>query len=410
MKQFFTWVFALSTVLAFGQRMKKEKLEVSYVQPPKIQVPDGMGFSSEVILDYRAEIDRQEAEAEAEYQQALADYPQKEADARAAYDQRYEEYERALEEWNSKSSVGKIIEKKVLENGKPTPPPAYYPPSKPVKRTVPHQKLFSEQSLASTYCRVEGMDQDPNGVKIEVHLFGFENTDPVAERKEYIEVDSKTKAKRTVYKSFWTFEYRHNMTVRATLPDGTILFDENPASFADYKRYNSPEVKGSSPGTSSASEVEKMESKVVDDNMKTVQWIINDNLGTTVQKRDIDVVVPSSKKVDYSDFDEAMLDAKEGYAKLVDHPDEARALLGKAISTWEAALDEMDMDDKKARINKKVVPDLYSNLIEACILGGQLSKADEHYSATLRLDLSNRDANHLSELKLLLDDLRERQY
>ena len=56
----------------FAQRMKKEKLNVRYVQPPTIHLEDGMGFHSDVILDYKAEIDAELAAAEEEYQQALA--------------------------------------------------------------------------------------------------------------------------------------------------------------------------------------------------------------------------------------------------------------------------------------------------------------------------------------------------
>ena len=88
--------------------------------------------------------------------------------------------------------------------------------------------------------------------------------------------------------------------------------------------------------------------------------------------------------------------------------EEAKEKLQSAIQTWEAALEESDMDDKKARINKKVVPDLYNNVILAAILVQDFDKADDHYSATLRLDFANRDESNLKELKLLNDDLRER--
>ena len=170
---------------SFGQRMKKEKLTVKYIQPPTIHLEEGMGFQQKLSSDYKAEIDLKLAAAEEEYQQALAEYPEKEAAAKAAHDELVANYERELETWNNKSSVGKIIEKQVLENSKPQPPRPYYPPSKPYKRQVTHQKIFNEAQLASTYCRVEGLQEDPNGVGIEVHLFGFENDDPVAEKKEF---------------------------------------------------------------------------------------------------------------------------------------------------------------------------------------------------------------------------------
>ncbi len=393
---------------AFAQRLKKERLNVKYIQPPTIHLEDGMGFHSDVILDYKAEIDAELAAAEEEYQQALTEYPEKEAAAKAAHDELVANYERDLEEWNSKGSLGKIIEKKVLENSKPQPPRPYYPPAKPIKREVTHQKLFNESQLASTYCRVEGLDEDANGVAIEVHLFGFENDDPVAEKKEFKEVNSKTKQETTVIKSQWVFNYRHSMTLRVVHPNGSIILDEVPNSISEFKKFESGLEKRSYPSSNANTYIERLQSSSVENNLKTIQWLINDKLGTTEQARDIEVVYVNNKKGDYSDLENAMFDAKEGYGMLMSRPEEAKEKIRNAIQAWEAALDEGDMDDKKARINKKVIPDLYNNVILAAILVEDFDKADDHYSATLRLDFANRDENNLKELKLLNDDLRER--
>ncbi|MDA0742147.1 MAG: hypothetical protein O2862_09555 [Bacteroidetes bacterium] len=58
-------------------------------------------------------------------------------------------------------------------------------------------------------------------------------------------------------------------------------------------------------------------------------------------------------------------------------------------------LEEGDMDDKKARINKKVIPDVYKNVLLACALTEQFTRAEGHYNATLRLDFSRGDENDL---------------
>ena len=406
-----TYLLVAATLMvstAFAQRMKKERLNVKYIQPPTIHLEDGMGFHSDVILDYKAEIDAELAAAEEEYQQALAEYPEKEAAAKAAHDELVANYERDLEEWNSKGSLGKIIEKKVLENSKPQPPRPYYPPAKPIKRQVTHQKLFNESQLASTYCRVEGLDEDANGVAIEVHLFGFENDDPVAEKKEFKEYNSKTKQETTVIKSQWVFNYRHSMTLRVVHPNGSIIMDEVPNSISDFKKFESGLEKRSYPSSNANTYIERLQSSSVENNLKTIQWLINDKLGTTEQARDIEVVYVNNKKGNYNDLENAMFDAKEGYGMLMSRPEEAKEKIKNASQAWEAALDEGDMDDKKARINKKVIPDLYNNVILAAILVEDFDKADDHYSATLRLDFANRDENNLKELKLLNDDLRER--
>ena len=408
MKKIFTAALLLSAGLSFGQNMQKEKMTVSYLQPPMVHLEEGMGYTSQVILDYEEEINAELAKAEEEYQQAMAEYPEKEAAAKAAYDQRYAEYEKALEEWNSKGTMGKIIEKQVLENSKPTPPGSYYPPSKPYKREVTHQKLFNADQLASTYCRIDGLDQDPNGVQVEVHLFGFENDDPVVKKKEYTQVDSKTKAKKTIVKTHWEFNYRHSMSLRAVHPNGTIIFDEVPSSIADYKLYASADETRSHPSTNATTLVDNLQPQIVETNMGIINWMLNDKLGTTEQKRDVEIIYVKNKKGEYDDLENAMFDAKEGYNMLTSRPDEAKAKLASAIEAWEAALEEGDMDDKKARVNKKVIPDVYKNLLLACTLTEQFTKAEDHYNATLRLDFSRGDENDLKEFKLLVDDLKAR--
>lgn len=408
MKNIFTTALVLTASLSYGQNMKKEKMTVSYIQPPMVHLEDGMGYTSQVILDYEEEINAELAKAEEEYQQALAEYPEKEATAKAAYDQRYAEYEKALEEWNSKGTMGKIIEKQVLENNKPSAPGSYYPPSKPYKRQVTHQKLFNADQLASTYCRIDGLNQDPNGVQIEVHLFGFENDDPVVKKKEYTQVDSKTKAKKTIIKSHWEFNYRHSMSLRAVHPNGTIIFDEVPSSIADYKLYASADETRSHPSTNANTFVENLQPKIVETNMGVINWMLNDKLGTTEQKRDVQIIFVKNKKGEYDDLENAMFDAKEGYNMLTSRPDEAKAKIASAIEAWEGALEEGDMDDKKTRINKKVIPDLYKNLLLACALTEEFTRAEDHFNATLRLDFSRGDEKDLKETMLLVNDLKER--
>ena len=408
MKNIFTAALVLTASLSFGQNMKKEKMTVSYIQPPMVHLEDGMGYTSQVVLDYEEEINAELAKAEEEYQQALSEYPEKEAAAKAAYDQRYAEYEKALEEWNSKGTMGKIIEKQVLENSKPSAPGSYYPPSKPYKRQVTHQKLFNADQLASTYCRIEGLNQDPNGVQIEVHLFGFENDDPVVKKKEYTQVDSKTKAKKTIIKSHWEFNYRHSMSLRAVHPNGTIIFDEVPSSIADYKLYASADETRSHPSTNANTFVENLQPKIVETNMGVINWMLNDKLGTTEQKRDVQIIFVKNKKGEYDDLENSMFDAKEGYNMLTSRPDEAKAKIARAIEAWEGALEEGDMDDKKARINKKVIPDLYKNLLLACALTEEFTRAEDHFNATLRLDFSRGDEKDLKETMLLVNDLKER--
>ena len=125
------------------------------------------------------------------------------------------------------------------------------------------------------------MDEDANGVAIDVHLFGFENYDPVAEKKEFKEYNSKTKQETTVIKSQWVFNYRHSMTLRVVHPNGSIILDEVPNSISDFKKFQSGLEKRSYPSSNANTYIERLQSSSVENNLKTIQWLINDKFGTT---------------------------------------------------------------------------------------------------------------------------------
>ena len=114
--------------------------------------------------------------------------------------------------------------------------------------------------MASTYCRVEGLQEDPNGVG-EIHLFGFENDDPVAEKefKEY----NKTKQSTTIIKSQWVFN-QIIADAPCRSPDGSIILDEVPNSISDYKRFESPLEKRSYPSTNAQTFLTKLQSTAVE--------------------------------------------------------------------------------------------------------------------------------------------------
>ena len=127
------------------------------------------------------------------------------------------------------------------------------------------------------------MNEDLNGVAIEVHLFGFENDDHVAEKKEFKEYNSKTKQETTVIKSQWVFNYRHSMSLRVVHPNLAVYWMKCLIVFQiqKYPKLLLPQM---------LTPILKAQSSSVENNLKTIQWLINDKLGTTEQSRDIEVV------------------------------------------------------------------------------------------------------------------------
>jgi len=405
MKKILMLSLVLLALTSFGQRIKKETVAFSYIQPPLVTTLGDAPFQSTTVIDYKADIDREEAAAESEYQAALADYPNVEAAAKAVYDQRYAEYEKALADWNSKSLAGKLIEKQLLENQKPTPPSPYYPPAKPTKRYVYHQYLFDAEIVNQSFASLKGRNRADGGITIELHMHGYDAQQPTVETKESSVYDTKTKQTRKEYKSQYVMMHKHPISAVVKDASGAVLFSGMLAGTENYVKYESGFVAGSSPSMPSK---ETMEKSLGQSNLGLASIWLNNQYGLVPVSREITIRNPEDKKVDYGDFQEAYYTAQEGYEKLAS--DEAKGMekLKAAIALWQSALKELDMDDKKARINKKVAPDLYLNLIEACIFARDFDMAESLISATRRLDFAKRDMDDISALKDFLEDYRVR--
>jgi hypothetical protein len=405
MKKLYTLSVVLLALSAFGQRIKKETVTFTYIQPPVVTTLGDQPYQSTTIIDYKADIDREEAAAEAEFQEAMANYPSVEAAAKAAYDQVYAEYEKALADWNNKSLAGKFIEKQLLENQKPVAPSPYYPPAKPVKRSVYHQYLFDADVVNQSFASLKGRNRAEGGISIELHMHGYEAQAATVETKESNVYDTKTKQTRKEYKSQYVMMQKHPISAIVKDASGNVLFSGMVAGTEEYMKYESGFVAGSSPSMPGK---ETMEKALGESNLKLVSEWLNNQYGIVPVRKEITIRNPENKKVDYGDFLEAYYTAQEGYEKLENEEERGIEKLQVSIALWTTALSELDLDNKKARINKKVAPDLYLNLIEACIFAHEFETAEELISATRRLDFAKRDMDDIAALKEFLEDFRVR--
>jgi hypothetical protein len=409
MKQIVLNVIAISLSVAVNaQSIKKEVVNYRFVQPPTDHSADGQSFQTTVSLTYKADIERLESEADADHQAALAAYPAQESAAKAAYDERVAAYEKALSEWDNKSLAGKIIEKKVLENSKPTPPPTYQPPYPPQRKTLTHQALFNEAELAQSYGRIESRTEAAGGIQVRITLYGFQNEVPTVETKESSVYSTATKSTQKVIESQWVIKYKHPVHVKATAADGRILIDEMVGGSDAFETFKSGFVKSSTPSTYAQYHVDALQKSSVSTNMTAAKALLNSRLGTTHPERVTTIFVLESKKADYSDCLEASTLAKEGFEKINTDLAAGQAKLNAAAAIWTKAILEFDAEDKKARINDKVIAELYRNLLEVEIPARSFESAESHIATARRLDLGKKDRDAIEELASFLNDYRAR--
>ncbi len=404
-------LLAIAVLIPFAleaQSIAKESVTYTYLQPPLDRSAEGQPYTTRVNLAYQAEIDRLEAEADAEFQAAKAAYPAQEAAAKAAHSERVAAYEKALNEWNSKSLAGKIIEKQVLENSKPLPPPPYQAPYPPQRKQLVHQAVFSPAELATSYGRIEGRTEGPGGINVTITLHGFQNEVPQVETKESSVYNSTTKATTKVIESQWAINYKHPVHLKAVSADGRVLLDEVASGSDQFQKFQSGWVKSSHPTTYAQAHLDALQKSSVSSNMGAAKARLNSVLGTTHPNRTTTVFVPESKKVDYSDLGEAFQLAREGYEKIHASFAAGADKLRAANALWTKAIQEFDPEDKKARINEKIIAELYRNAIEASVASREFAAAEALLGQARRMDLSKKDREALEELAHWLADYRAR--
>ena len=94
------------------------------------------------------------------------------------------------------------------------------------------------------------------------------------------------------------------------------------------------------------------------------------------------------KKQDYSDLQQAYDTAYEAYAiyKAQGYNNETIESLQRAIPVWEKALQEADLKNKKARINKKIAKALHWNIAWAAMFSNDYDKSLKHLRTHLSLN------------------------
>jgi Skp family chaperone for outer membrane proteins len=399
------------TNLSFAQNTKSEKVDYSYIQLPMNPLSASIkNYQSFIIAAYeadnrkkQAEYDAQMASAEADFQKEQAAYPSK---VKAAEDK----FSREMEEWEKKSLAEKVVEKQLLnENNKPVK----QIPSPPYKRSVQAPKLktsYDYPVLASTTIKLDGYNNFPDGaVKIEVTLYGFEYTTPrqLTEQKSVVSSANGTTTTSQVTYYHVEFTYRHTMSVRVTAPDGSELFVLSPSELNNYKTYKSAESK-TSVSFSEEQLVKTYEEKILQENLKLINDLVNDRIGFRRVNRASELHYVKSKDETYADLMNAFNEGSTGLKMILDDQNGAINKLQKSNELWEAALTESDVANKKARIDKDVTIIVCFNLLESYFALGKVEEGEKVIEKMNTISLSGSERKTKEAYELAFTDLKKR--
>lgn len=409
----FTLLFALLlSASIWSQSVKSEEITYTFVKLPTNPInPKPNGYQAFVTASYEAENQKKMAQfeadkalAESDYQRDMAEYPNR---LKAAD----EKYEREMKAWNEKSTASKIIENKLLnENNKPVKD--YVP--QPVRRYVqsPVMKTsYDYNSLASTYLIIDGITKGTaNDLIYTVNIQGFENSNPtvVSEvKKEATRVNNVSTTTDVTYYHI-EFNYRHPMSFRVTNSQGMEVFAASPAEFTNFTTYKGPATK-TAPSTDISLVVKPIEDKILQDNLKFINNLVNDRIGYAKTARKTELFYVKSKNESHADLQEAYDAANMGFKLYSSNEQQGSKKLEEAVTIWKRALEESDPDNKKARIDKDVTIAIYYNLLEAYFIARNTTDGELAIKALKGLDLSNRDKRTLEQYVDLYMDLTLRK-
>jgi len=398
--------------ILISQSVKDEKVEYQYIQLPAQPLPPSIkNYQVEINMNYLEENNNKRVEYEAAKLKAQQDFELAQKEYPARVKEAEETYAKEMEEWKKKSLGDKIIEKQVLnENNKPVK----RIPSEPRLGYVPEPKLKTEynmEELAKTYIQLGGYaNEKSESVQIFITIFGFDYTQPVTHSlvKDMMKVSNgKSQSYKETY-YYNEFTYRHTMSVRVVLPDGKEILNASPQELNNYKIYKTNEST-TAPPLNVAGLVSTYERKIIAENLIFVNNWINDKYGYHPVDRKFELSYVKAKDETYSDILVAFNEASVGFKTLISDSAAAQTKLRTCIQTWEKALAESDVQNKKARINKDITIALAFNLLEAYFALHNPKEGERIIALLNTIDISKNERKRKEEFETLFKEIKKRK-
>ena len=404
MKNITLALFLLLSFSAVSQNIDYANIKVDYIRLPLKPVSkDVVNYQPLIIADYLQKIEQQKADqqaasakAEADYQQALKQYWSKRNQDSLLY-------ENSLNVWFRLTPQQQAVT--------PRPQmPSSTVPIKAITNELVLEKTFNLDLLASTNIKLEGFSKLPEkALIIQMNLSGFEKDEAksTTQKKQIKRADGKT-IDSTVF--MYQFNYRHIIKLKIIQPDGKFLTDEAFGPSLGFSTYSSKFFANQVDldnywRTAQASEIGNTQEKIVTDNLKSINEMINSNYGYVPQSRQVVVGYVNEKKL-YDDFKDALSNAKNAYAIIGKKETNAQGLdyLQKAITTWETAMKESNPSNKKARVDEDVTECLLMDLSEAYVWLNDFTRAQEYLTKLDAFKLSMKEKNIKAGTKAFLTD------
>ena len=401
---------SIISVLGFTQSIETEKVKFSSQQLPLEPIPNLEGYHFTVETPYATDNDALIQQAQQKYEEDKANYPNELAEAELQYQRdlaQYDEdvliarenYKLKADEYDKLSALEKIALKADAPVLRLPSKPYYRKPAEPVYRepNTAHIITFDPKELAGSYLKLGGYDKatDGNILKGTVILNDFQAEQPIRRFTEKMVYNSQTK-QRTPVRTYYYMTYYTRPTYVKLQVGNEILFEgiiESSLIADSTKTTNSPNM-------------QSVERQSVRESLRKANTFINSKYGYSQIEREYDVEFVKNKKGEFDDLESAKDLALASY-KNFEGGENSESLL-EAVEIWKKAYAESDLEDRKARINKKVTISVLLNLINAALVTEQPAEAATYFTALKNIKVPYRVEITLDAIDAEIRDLQMR--
>ncbi len=404
-------LLGIAPAVSSAQKIKSEDVTYQYAHLPLQPLPKSI---KNYTVTFEAPYEEKNRVLTDEYQNSLKAAALKYKEETAGYPALVKaaetKYETELAAYNKKTFGEKFVEHNILkENNKPVK----QPPPVPVLQVIQKPALqtsYDLKVLAATYLHLDGYEQHvQDAVRIIVTLYGYDYSQPrtLSEQKDMIRTGggNTTTYKATYYHT--EFSYRHPMAVKILLPDGKEILNTTPNELSIYKMYSSA---ASDNYTQFNAEplIKINEEKILQENLTFLNSLVNDKFGFGLMKRNTSLSYVKNRSEEYTDLTTAFNEASTGLTMLGLDATNAKVKLQKAIAIWNTALQESDVNNKKARIDKEVTIAICFNMLETFFALSNVSDGIGVISRLNGFNLSGSERQRKNNYELLFADLTNR--
>lgn len=362
----------------YAQNVDKEKISFNYLRNPLERLDNS-------LKNYTIDVKVSWSEKE----------KQKEMDYRAELEKAEEEYNAALEKYNSKSFGSKLAEKALLGD------------NKPVKRHVEKPSFIPQPDIPSIALSIslDGFGQgSDNAVVIKVVYHDIYVGSPVD--KEIVKDETGYRVRTTTIKQ--PVEYS------LITPDGKVVYNEVIESSGNDFIIKSKELKAGDEWNKFVRDEwdEYLRSQLMGYYKRIsldISNSLNNRFGYSKVERTTTLFMGSGKNYAYETHLLALRKAQRAYEVLFTDRNEAATKLKEAIEIWEKELEESNPADKKSRINAEISQALIINIAEAEALIGAYESAIDHCDKIdLMADAKRKYTKEVEDLREFIKDEKQR--